>query len=72
MRVKQAWTNEDEVHIDRLVFPWPYLGQSFSFDLGGILSGGAFEGHFFLGESKNTRHRRTRELTGTTFWPSAT
>lgn len=52
MRVRQAWTNEDEVHIARLSFDWPYGGQTFSYDIGGMLSGGAFEGHFFLAESK--------------------
>jgi hypothetical protein len=52
-RVKQAWTIEDEIHINRLQFSWPFGGYSFSFDLGGVLTGEEFEGHFFLAESKN-------------------
>ena len=51
-RVESSWTNEDEVTASRLEFPWPYGGQSFSFDVGGILCGGEFEKHFFVVESK--------------------
>lgn len=51
-RVRASWTNEDEVHTSRLEFPWPHGGQSFSFDLGGILAGDPFHGHFFVAESK--------------------
>ncbi|MGP3955611.1 hypothetical protein ACTWPT_06400 [Nonomuraea sp. 3N208] len=52
-RVRSSWTNEDEVHASRLEFTWPYGGQPFSFDVGGILTGGEFEGHFFAAECKN-------------------
>lgn len=53
-RVQASWTNEDEVHASRLEFNWPSgQGQPFSFDVGGILSGEEFEGHFFVAECKN-------------------
>lgn len=52
MRVSQAWTNEDQVHVSRLTYDWPFGGQSFSFDLGGIFTGDDLEGQFFLAESK--------------------
>lgn len=51
-RVESSWTNEDEVPATRLEFPWPHGGQKFSFDIGGILSGGKFEKNFFVAESK--------------------
>jgi len=51
-RVKASWTNEDATYTNKLEFAWPFGGQSFSFDLGGILTGGDFEGHFFLSEVK--------------------
>ena len=51
-RIESSWTNEDQVTASRLEFPWPYGGQPFSFDVGGILSGGEFEKKFFVGESK--------------------
>ncbi|MDR8409768.1 hypothetical protein MTP10_13585 [Nonomuraea sp. 3-1Str] len=52
-RVRSSWTNEDEVHASRLEFTWPYGGQPFSFDIGGIFTGGEFEGQFFAAECKN-------------------
>ncbi|MFF1822262.1 hypothetical protein ACFVWG_33460 [Kribbella sp. NPDC058245] len=52
-RVKASWTNEDEVNINKLSFAWPYGGQTFSFDLGGILSGDEFENQTFVSEVKN-------------------
>jgi hypothetical protein len=52
-RVKASWTNEDEVNINKLSFPWPHGGQTFSFDLGGILSGDEFENQTFVSEVKN-------------------
>ena len=51
-RIESSWTNEDQVTASRLEFPWPYGGQPFSFDVGGILSGGEFEKNFFVCESK--------------------
>ena len=53
-RVGQAWTNEDAVQAAHLEFNWPHGDQQpYSFDVGGILSGGEFEGHFFVAECKN-------------------
>lgn len=51
-RVTKSWTNEDQAHVNRLEFAWPFLGQNYSFDLGGMLSGGEYEGQFFLAEVK--------------------
>ncbi|SEO01262.1 hypothetical protein SAMN05216267_101587 [Actinacidiphila rubida] len=53
-RVRSSWTNEDSVMASRLEFNWPHGEQQpYSFDVGGILSGGEFEGHFFVAECKN-------------------
>lgn len=52
-RVRMSWTNEDAVHASRLEFTWPHGGQPYSFDVGGMLCGGEFEGHFFVAECKN-------------------
>lgn len=53
-RVRSSWTNEDAVLASRLEFNWPHGGQQpYSFDVGGILSGGEYDGHFFVVESKN-------------------
>ncbi|NEA65346.1 hypothetical protein [Streptomyces sp. SID12488] len=53
-RVSQSWTNEDAVQAARLEFNWPHGEQRpYSFDVGGILSGGEFDGHFFVAECKN-------------------
>ncbi|MEU8801282.1 hypothetical protein [Spirillospora sp. NPDC048819] len=53
-RVTSSWTNDDAVHAARLEFNWPHGEQwPYSFDIGGILSGGEFEGHFFVAECKN-------------------
>ncbi|MCX4233261.1 hypothetical protein [Streptomyces ortus] len=53
-RVRSSWTNEDEVLASRLEFNWPHGEQQpYSFDVGGILSGAEFEGHFFVAECKN-------------------
>ncbi|MFJ7060028.1 hypothetical protein ACIQVA_20295 [Streptomyces microflavus] len=53
-RVRSSWTNEDAVLASRLEFNWPHGEQQpYSFDVGGILSGGEFEGRFFVAECKN-------------------
>ncbi|MFF5668244.1 hypothetical protein ACFY7F_36260 [Streptomyces griseofuscus] len=53
-RVSSSWTNEDAVHAARLEFKWPHGDeQPYSFDVGGILSGGEFHGQFFVAECKN-------------------
>jgi len=52
-RVTKSWTNEDAVHASRLSFTWPHGGQPFSFDMGGLLKGEPFDGHFFMAEVKN-------------------
>lgn len=51
-RVAQSWTNEDRVAVGRLSFEWPYGGQPFSFDLGGIMRGDPFDSQLFVAESK--------------------
>jgi hypothetical protein len=51
-RVRASWTNEDQVNASKLEFPWPFGGQKFSFDVGGILLGEEFDGHFFVAECK--------------------
>jgi len=37
----------------KLTFGWPYGGQTFSFDLGGTMKYGDFDGQMFFAESKN-------------------
>ena len=51
-RVESSWTVEDAFSISRLEYDWPYGGQKFSFDLGGVLSGGEFHKAMFVAESK--------------------
>ena len=51
-RVGQSWTNEDAVVAGRPEFAWPFGGQSFSFDLGGVLKGDPFQHHLFVAEMK--------------------
>jgi hypothetical protein len=55
-RVRQSWTVKDTGLRELLEFAWPHGGQTFSFDLGGKLRGGTFEGHMFLAEIKNYRY----------------
>lgn len=53
-RVEMAWTRKDRPLKELLEFSWPHGAQTpFSFDLGGKLRGGAFEGQSFLAEVKN-------------------
>ncbi len=51
-RVGQSWTNEDTVAAGKLEFAWPFGGQTFSFDLGGVLRGDPYHNHHFVAESK--------------------
>jgi hypothetical protein len=51
-RVKMAWLNTDSLIGDRCEFQWPFGGRSFSFDIGGFLSGSSVEGQSFLVECK--------------------
>ncbi|WP_147262017.1 hypothetical protein [Blastococcus sp. TF02A-26] len=51
-RVAKSWTNADRVAVGRLSFEWPYGGQPFSFDLGGIMRGDTFDNQLFVAESK--------------------
>lgn len=51
-RVRASWTNEGDVIASRLSFAWPFGGQPFSFDLGGLLKGGEYENHHFMAEVK--------------------
>jgi hypothetical protein len=51
-RVESSWTVEDTVDTSKLEYEWPYGGHKFSFDLGGVLSGGEFDKKMFVAESK--------------------
>lgn len=51
-RVKTVWLNTDGRHAGRMTFKWPHDPESYSFDLGGILHLGDFDGDYFVGESK--------------------
>lgn len=52
-RVSKSWLNTDPGIGERCEFEWPQGKTSFSFDIGGFLCGGEFEGHSFLAECKN-------------------
>jgi hypothetical protein len=52
-RVNAQWVNPDPPALKKLQFSWPFGGQNFSFDLGGTLRYGDFEGEMFYAESKN-------------------
>jgi len=51
-RVRSAWTNEEANSISRLEFDWPYGGQPFPFDVGGLFYGGAIHNQAFVVEVK--------------------
>lgn len=52
-RVTASWTIYDERAVKKLRFDWPRPGFSpYSYDLGGILSGGEYENSFFVAECK--------------------
>lgn len=54
MRVKTIWTNAgSDIQKSRLAYSWPHGGETFSFDLGGLMRGGEFEDHVFSAEVKN-------------------
>lgn len=50
-RANVWWVNPEPVAVPKLSFSW-IDGASFSFDLGGTLSGGTIDGQEFLAESK--------------------
>lgn len=52
-RVNAQWVNPDPPALKKLRFSWPYGGQNFSFDLGGLLRYGDYDGQMFFAESKN-------------------
>ncbi|WP_313480265.1 hypothetical protein [Microbacterium sp.] len=52
-RVNAQWVNPNPPAVAKLTFPWPHGGQNFSFDLGGLLKFGGYDGHEFFAESKN-------------------
>lgn len=52
-RVNAQWVNPDPPAVKKLRFEWPYGGQNFSFDLGGFLKYGEYDGEEFFAESKN-------------------
>lgn len=52
-RVSKSWLNTDPAIGERCEFKWPNGDTTFSFDIGGFLCGGEFEGHSFLAECKN-------------------
>jgi hypothetical protein len=49
-RTRTSWVNEDTVRAGKLEFPWPHGGESFSFDVGGMLIGEPFGWHNFVAE----------------------
>lgn len=50
-RVQASWMVTDSFGAERLTFGWPH-GESFSFDIGGILRGDEFAQQSFLSEVK--------------------
>ena len=53
MRVSQSYTNIDRAWSRKLTLRWPYGGQQqFSFDLGGVMRGGEWDGEMFCAEIK--------------------
>ncbi|SIO27062.1 hypothetical protein [Agromyces cerinus] len=52
-RVSAQWVNPDPPAVKKLRFTWPHGGQNFSFDLGGFLKHGDYDGEMFFAESKN-------------------
>jgi hypothetical protein len=71
-RVEACWVNPDKGAVGKLTFDWPHGGQSFSFDLGGRLRYGSFDGQLFYAEVK--KYSNASDL-GTLYqasWPSAT
>jgi len=52
-RADARWINPDPAAKPKLTFAWPEGGQNFSFDVGGILKYGDFDGQMFFAESKN-------------------
>jgi hypothetical protein len=50
--VKSSWSAYDRGAPDRLTYPWPEGGKSYSYDLGGNFLGGDLENEFFLAECK--------------------
>lgn len=52
-RVNAQWVNPNPPAVAKLTFAWPHGGQNFSFDLGGLLKFGEYDGQEFFAESKN-------------------
>ncbi len=52
-RVNAQWVNPNPPAVAKLTFAWPHGGQNFSFDLGGTLKYGEYDGQEFFAESKN-------------------
>lgn len=50
--MKSSWSAYDKGAPDRLTYPWPEGGKSYSYDLGGNFLGGDLENEFFLAECK--------------------
>ncbi|MGA4777623.1 hypothetical protein ACPCUX_03700 [Cellulosimicrobium sp. AB352] len=51
-RVQASWTAYDDTASGKLEFVWPYGGNQYSYDLGGVLAGGDYHLQHFLAESK--------------------
>ncbi len=47
------WVNPDPPAVAKLRFSWPHGNQNFSFDLGGLLRYGEYDGQMFFAECKN-------------------
>ncbi|WPU11054.1 hypothetical protein [Pseudarthrobacter oxydans] len=53
MRVRHSYTNMDDNGPSKLAFTWPYGGEPYSYDLGGVFRGAPFNNQTFVAESKN-------------------
>jgi len=51
-RANAVWINPEPSAVKKLTFHWPHDEKTFSFDLGGFLKHGDFDGEFFYAESK--------------------
>ena len=51
-RVTSTWSVYDRFGADRLVYPWPEGGKSYSYDIGGLFFGGNLHQQSFLVECK--------------------
>ena len=51
-RIESSWSVYDSFGKNRLTYPWPHGGKSYSYDLGGVFHGGDLHQQSFLVECK--------------------